>query len=361
MGGMPKLDYTRSLSRYGLSQVTVVFKDGTDIYFARQLVNERIQQAKDQLPPGCTPRWARSRPGWARSTCTPSRRSPARTKPAGEPYSTTDLRTIQDWIIKPQLRTVPGIVEVNTIGGYERQFHVLPDPARLIAYKLTFRDVMTALARQQRQCRRGLHRAQRRAVPGAHAGPGRRRRRDRRHRHRHARRRAGPHRRRRRGAARAASCARGAATLNGEETVIGTTMLLIGENSRTAAQRVAARLDEIAPVAARRRRGPHRLRPHASGRSDHRHGREEPARRRAAGRRRAVPRARQFPRRLRHRLRHPAVDAVHHHRHGREQGQRQPDEPRRHRFRHHRRRRRDRGRELPAPARPRAASARPRC
>ena len=64
------------------------------------------------------------------------------------PYTPSDLRTIQDWIIKPQLRNVPGVIEVNTIGGFERQFHVLPDPGRLMAYKLGFRDVMTALASQ---------------------------------------------------------------------------------------------------------------------------------------------------------------------------------------------------------------------
>ncbi len=71
---------------------------------------------------------------------------PGATNADGTPYTPTDLRTIQDWIIKPQLRTVPGVVEVNTIGGYEKQFHVLPDPAKLIAYRLSFRDVMTALA-----------------------------------------------------------------------------------------------------------------------------------------------------------------------------------------------------------------------
>ena len=64
----------------------------------------------------------------------------------GHDYSLTDLRTVQDWIIKPQLRNVPGVIEVNTIGGFERQFHVLPDPGKLMAYRLGFRDVMTALA-----------------------------------------------------------------------------------------------------------------------------------------------------------------------------------------------------------------------
>ena len=139
MAGLPRLDYTRSLSRYGLSQVTVVFEDGTDIYFARQLVNERLQQAREPAAAGRRARrWARSRPASARSSCTPSRPKPtARTSPTAAPYTPTDLRTLQDWIIRPQLRNVPGVTEVNTIGGYAKQFHVTPDPAQLLAYGLT--------------------------------------------------------------------------------------------------------------------------------------------------------------------------------------------------------------------------------
>jgi len=145
MGGLPKLEYTRSLSRYGLSQVTVVFKDGTDIYFARQLVNERIQQAKDKQPPGTDTSMGPVSTGLGEIYMYAVEAKPEAKKPDGTAYSATDLRTIQDWIIKPQLRTVPGIVEVNTIGGYEKQFHVLPDPAKLTSYRLTFRDVMAAL------------------------------------------------------------------------------------------------------------------------------------------------------------------------------------------------------------------------
>jgi len=145
MGGLPKLEYTRSLSRYGLSQVTVVFKDGTDIYFARQLVNERIQQAKDKLPPGAETSMGPVSTGLGEIYMYAVEAKPEARKPDGTPYSATDLRTIQDWIIKPQLRTVPGIVEVSTIGGFEKQFHVLPEPAKLMSYKLTLRDVMAAL------------------------------------------------------------------------------------------------------------------------------------------------------------------------------------------------------------------------
>ena len=245
MGGLPKLEYTRSLSRYGLSQVTVVFKDGTDIYFARQLVTERIQQAREKLPPGTETAMGPVSTGLGEIYMYAVEAKPGAKKPDGEPYSATDLRTIQDWIIKPQLRTVPGIVEVNTIGGFEKQFHVLPDPAKLMAYRLTFRDVMQALATHnanvgagyiERNGEQYLVRTPgqvntlpeiRDIVIGTRGGV----------------------------PIRISDVAEvkegtdlrtGAATLDGKETVIGTTMLLIGENSRTAAQRVGARLDEIA-------------------------------------------------------------------------------------------------------------------
>jgi len=245
MGGLPKLEYTRSLSRYGLSQVTVVFKDGTDIYFARQLVNERIQQAKDKLPPGIETSMGPVSTGLGEIYMYAVEAKPGAKKPNGEPYSATDLRTIQDWIIKPQLRTVPGIVEVNTIGGYEKQFHVLPEPAKLMSYKLTFRDVMTALMSHnanvgagyiERNGEQYLVRTPgqvntvdeiRDIVVGSRGGVPIR---------------IGDVAEVKEGT----DLRTGAATLDGKETVIGTTMLLIGENSRTAAQRVAAKLDAIA-------------------------------------------------------------------------------------------------------------------
>ena len=122
MAGLPGCDYTRSISRYGLSQVTVVFEDGTDIYFARQLVDERLQQAKRRsCRPASSRDWARSPPASARSSCTRSRPQPGAA--AGrQPWTPTDLRTLQDWVIRPQLRNVPGVTEVNTIGGYEQQY-----------------------------------------------------------------------------------------------------------------------------------------------------------------------------------------------------------------------------------------------
>lgn len=245
MGGLPHLDYTRSLSRYGLSQVTVVFKDGTDIYFARQLVNERVQEVRDQLPKGIKTAMGPISTGLGEIYMFAVEAKPDARNAKGEPYSSTELRTALDWIVKPQLRTVPGVVEVNSIGGYEKQFHVLPNPARLIAYKLSFRDVMSALAANnanvgagyiERNGEQYLVRTPgqvatieeiRDIVIGTRAGV----------------------------PVRISDVAdvregrelrTGAATLNGEETVLGTAMLLIGENSRTVSQRVAAKLQDIA-------------------------------------------------------------------------------------------------------------------
>ncbi|WP_271206077.1 efflux RND transporter permease subunit [Methylopila jiangsuensis] len=244
MGGLPGLDYTRSLSRYGLSQVTVVFKDGTDIYFARQLVNERLGLAKDQLPAGTETAMGPISTGLGEIYNYVVDARPGARKPDGTAYTPADLRTIQDWIITPQLRTVPGVVEVNTIGGYERQLHVLPNPARLMAYGVTFRDVMTALAANnanvgagyiERNGEQYLVRTPGQAltaedvgaiVIASHGGT----------------------------PVRVSDVAEvrdgrelrnGAATLNGHEVVLGTAMLLIGENSRTVAERVAARLGEV--------------------------------------------------------------------------------------------------------------------
>jgi heavy metal efflux system protein len=245
MGGLPHLQYTRSLSRYGLSQVTVVFADGTDIYFARQLVNERIQQVKDQLPTGIETAMGPISTGLGEIYMFAVEAKPGARNGNGEAISSVELRTVQDWIIKPQLRTVPGVVEVNTIGGFEKQFHVLPDPTRLMAYRLSFRDIMTALSAdnanvgagyierngEQYLVRtpgqvgsaediRGIVIGSRHGVPVrisdvADVREGR-------------------------------ELRTGGATLNGEETVLGTAMLLIGENSRTVSQRVSAKLEEIA-------------------------------------------------------------------------------------------------------------------
>ena len=126
MAGLPRLEYTRSLSRYGLSQVTVIFEDGTDIYRARQLVSQRIQEARDRLPPDVEPTMGPISTGLGEIFMwTVDARENAR-KPDGSEYSVTDLREIQDWLIRPQMRTVPGVTEVNTLGGFVKQFHVAP-------------------------------------------------------------------------------------------------------------------------------------------------------------------------------------------------------------------------------------------
>jgi cobalt-zinc-cadmium resistance protein CzcA len=147
MAGLPGLEQTRSLSRYGLSQVTVVFKDGTDIYFARQLVNERLQEARTRLPAKVEPAMGPISTGLGEIYMWTVEAKPGALKPDGTPYNATDLRDIQDWIVKPQLRTVAGVTDINTIGGYTREFHVAPHPARLVAHGLTLQDIMAALER----------------------------------------------------------------------------------------------------------------------------------------------------------------------------------------------------------------------
>src|SRR4051794_14520881 len=122
MGGLPRLENTRSTSRYGLSQVIVVFNEGTDIYFARQLVNERIQQVKDQLPAGVETTMGPISTGLGEIYSYTVEAKPGARAPDGREYTATELRTVQDWIIKPQMRTVPGVIEVNTVGGFDRQF-----------------------------------------------------------------------------------------------------------------------------------------------------------------------------------------------------------------------------------------------
>ena len=139
--GIPRLDYTRSISRYGLSQVTAVFEDGTDIYFARQLIGERLVGVRPALPPGITPVMGPIATGLGEIFMyTVSSADGAKHDPMA-------LRTVQDWVIRPQLRQTPGVVEVNTIGGYTRQFHVLPDPVAMRAYDLDFSDIVEVLLR----------------------------------------------------------------------------------------------------------------------------------------------------------------------------------------------------------------------
>jgi len=245
MAGLPGLEETRSLSRYGLSQVTIIFRDGTDIYFARQLVNERTQEARESLPPGLdAPSMGPIATGLGEIFLWTVEAGPQARKADGSPYTSTDLREIEDWIVKPQMRTVPGVTEINSIGGYRKQYDVMPDPARMRAYGLTFHVVLLALENNNSTAGAGFlpHKgeqylvhatarlqspaeieqvvvATRNGVPIhvhdlATVGLGREQR-------------------------------SGAATAHGSEVVVGTAIMLIGENSRTVAQRVSKRLQEI--------------------------------------------------------------------------------------------------------------------
>ena len=244
MAGLPGLLQTRSLSRYGLSQVTVVFKDGTDVYFARQLVNERLQSARSGLPAGIDPVVGPISTGLGEIYLWTVEAKDGATKPDGSPYTSTDLREIQDWIIKPQLRNVSGVTEINSIGGYEKQYQVAPDPEKLSAYGLSMADVVRALERNntnvgagyiERSGEQYLIRAPGQArgmddlrnVILAHSGGTPVRVRD------------------------VATVGigqelrTGAATDNGREVVLGTVFMLIGENSRIVSQAVAAKMQEI--------------------------------------------------------------------------------------------------------------------
>tara|TARA_R110002126_G_scaffold10087_7_gene45403 strand:+ start:11020 stop:14187 length:3168 start_codon:yes stop_codon:yes gene_type:complete len=145
LAGVPKLDYTRSVSRYGLSQVTVVFEDGTDVYFARQLVNERLQAAKSQLPPNIEPQMGPTATGLGEIfmySVTPKKGA---RKSDGSEWTPTDLRTLHDWVVRPQMRNVRGVAEVNTVGGYTKQYHVTPNAEQLASLGISLTDVVDAL------------------------------------------------------------------------------------------------------------------------------------------------------------------------------------------------------------------------
>lgn len=147
MSGLPRLDYTRSLSRYGLSQVTVIFEEGTDIYWARQQISERLQTVRSELPQEVEPTLGPIASGLGEIFTYVVQSEDGAIKGDGTPYTPEDLRTIQDWIIRPQLVKVPGITEINSIGGFEREYQVAPNPGKLLAFKITIDDVITALKR----------------------------------------------------------------------------------------------------------------------------------------------------------------------------------------------------------------------
>ena len=145
IAGLPGLSHTRSVSRYGLSQVTVVFEDGTDIYFARQLVNERLQAVRSNLPETVEPELGPIATGLGEIFMYTVEAEQGAVKPDGSRYTAQDLRTLHDWVVRPQLRTVPGVTEVNSIGGYRKEYVVAPLPERLAGFGLTVEDVIEAL------------------------------------------------------------------------------------------------------------------------------------------------------------------------------------------------------------------------
>ena len=243
LAGLPGLDYTRSLSRYGLSQVTVIFEDGTDIYFARQQVVERLQQIRSQLPDGLEPGMGPIATGMGEIFMYTVDADARARKPDGSAWTATDLRTLQDWVIRPQLRNTRGVTEVNTIGGFARQIHITPDPARLVALGFTLHDVVAAVAANNRNVGAGyierngqqfLVRAPGQVADMAAIGDIVLDRRD-----------GVPIRVRDvASVGEGPELRSGAATQNGREVVLGTVFMLIGSNSREVAQAAAARLEE---------------------------------------------------------------------------------------------------------------------
>jgi cobalt-zinc-cadmium resistance protein CzcA len=145
MSGLPDIDEIRSVSKFGLSAVTVVFDDSVNTYFARQLVLERLTQAREQIPENIgSPEMGPISTGLGEIYQYELRAVPG---PEGKQYDATALRTIQDWSVRRQLLSVPGVTEVNSFGGLEKQFQVRLDPTKLQSYGLTLRDVLEAVAR----------------------------------------------------------------------------------------------------------------------------------------------------------------------------------------------------------------------
>jgi len=245
MAGLPGLQQTRSLSRYGLSQVTVIFEDGTDIYFARQLVNQRLQEATDNLPDGINPSMGPISTGLGEIYLWTVETEEGARKPDGTSYTATDLREIQDWVIKPQLRNVPGVTEINTIGGFAREYQVSPSLEQMESYGLSLADIVAALEKNNANVGAGY--IERKGeqylirVPGqvqsvediediiVSSVQGKR-----------------PIRVRDLAqVVQGRELRTGAATENGREVVLGTVFMLIGENSRAVSLAVDQKMEEI--------------------------------------------------------------------------------------------------------------------
>lgn len=244
MAGIPKLSYTRSESRYGLSQITLVFDEATDIYFARQQVVERITAASAELPDSLSPTLGPIATGLGEIFMFTVDAEPGARNEDGSAVTPTDLRTVHDWIIRPQLLRVSGVVEVNPVGGFKKEILIAPEPEQLLSYGLSYQDIVTALSRNN--ANQGLGFIEHNGaqwlmrIPGqaqsidelgsivvsesagvpirvrdvASVGVGR-------------------------------ELRSGAATQNGREVVMSTVFMLIGENSRTVALAVAEKLKQV--------------------------------------------------------------------------------------------------------------------
>ena len=246
MAGIPGLTELRSLSKFGLSQVNLIFADGTDIYRSRQLVSERLQTVIDELPAGLTPKLAPISTGLGEIYYYVVEYAPdATNKPATREAQLMELKLLHDYLIEPRLRSTPGLAEVNTTGGYEKQIVIHPNPDKLKSVGMSFSEIAQAIGHNvenagggviqigsEQVAVRAAGRVQTveeierlplkfgsRATPlrvndVADVGIGK-------------------------------AVRTGAATYNGEEAVLGSALMLAGENSRIVAKRVAAKLKEI--------------------------------------------------------------------------------------------------------------------
>jgi cobalt-zinc-cadmium resistance protein CzcA len=244
MAGLPNLEYTRSVSRYGLSQVTIIFSDDTDIYFARQLVNERLTNVRTKLQDSLNPELGPMATGLGEIFMFTVDVLPGATKDDGSAITPTDLRTAHDWIIRPQLLRVPGVVEVNPIGGFKREILIAMKPEKLLFHEVSQQELIDAISNRNQN--RGVGFVEKKGaqlllrVPGqannleeignilvkpsekmpvhvkdlANVEEGK-------------------------------ELRSGAATQNGREVVMSTVFMLVGENSRTVAKGVAEKLEVI--------------------------------------------------------------------------------------------------------------------
>lgn len=244
LAGLPGLEYTRSVSRYGLSQVIAVFTDDTDIYFARQLVGERLASARSALPAGLEPELGPIATGLGEIFMFTVDAEPGATHADGSEITPMDLRSVHDWVIRPQLMRVPGVVEVNPIGGYEKQIVVAFNPDALLAYGMSQSDVVRAI--EANNANQGAGFIERNGAQWLLRVPGQAQTIDDI---------ANIPLQRTDGAAIVVGdvadvsvghgLRTGAATQNGREVVMSTVFMLIGENSRTVAAAVGEKLEEI--------------------------------------------------------------------------------------------------------------------